>query len=149
MHRHSSAAAKPFAGRIFSSLERFLRVEAASGIVLLAAAVLALSWANSPLASSYQALWHTPFTIGFGTLIVAQPLHFWINDGLMTVFFLVVGLEIRREMHEGALSSVRLATLPVAAALGGILAPALIYLAFNTDPLLSQGWAIPTATDIA
>ncbi|MDB6041613.1 MAG: Na+/H+ antiporter NhaA [Gammaproteobacteria bacterium] len=149
MHRHSSAAAKPFSGRIFSSLERFLHVEAASGIVLLAAAVLALSWANSPLASSYEALWHTPFTIGFGTLIVAQPLHFWINDGLMTVFFLVVGLEIRREMHEGALSSVRLAALPVAAALGGILVPALIYLAFNTGPLLRRGWAIPTATDIA
>jgi Na+:H+ antiporter, NhaA family len=148
-HPPAATAAIPLAGRIFSSLERFLHVEAASGLVLLAAAALALVWANSRLASSYEALWHTPFTIGFGSAIVAQSLHFWINDGLMTVFFLVVGLEIRRELHEGALSSVRLATLPVAAALGGILAPALIYLAFNTDPLLSQGWAIPTATDIA
>jgi NhaA family Na+:H+ antiporter len=124
-------------------------VEAASGLVLLASAVIALLWANSPWAASYHALWHTPFTIGLGKSIAAQPLHFWINDALMTIFFLVVGLEIRRELHEGTLSSVRLATLPIAAAMGGILVPALIYLGFNTEPHLRHGWAIPTATDIA
>jgi Na+:H+ antiporter, NhaA family len=151
MDRHRSAAtpADALTGRIFGPLERFLHVEAASGLVLLAAAVLALLWANSPWARAYEALWHTPFTIGFGKLIVAQPLHFWINDGLMTIFFLVVGLEIRRELHKGTLSSMRLATLPVAAALGGILLPALIYIGFNTEPQVRRGWAIPTATDIA
>ena len=141
--------ATPLAARLLSSLDRFLHVEAASGLVLLGAAVLALLWANSPFAGSYQQLWHTPFTIALGSLIVAQPLHFWVNDGLMTVFFLVVGLELRREMHEGALSSLPLATLPVAAALGGIVVPALIYVAFNGAPPSRQGWAIPTATDIA
>lgn len=105
--------------RIFKPLERFLHVEAASGLVLLTAAVVALLWANSPWGRAYETLWHTPFTIGAGNLIVTLPLHFWINDGLMTIFFLVVGLEIRRELHEGTLSSLRLAALPVAAAVGG------------------------------
>jgi NhaA family Na+:H+ antiporter len=134
---------------IFRPLERFLHVEAASGILLLAAAVLALVWANSPWREGYQDLWSAPFSLGFPGVFVEQPLRFWINEGLMTVFFLVVGLEIRRELHEGALSSLRLATLPIAAAVGGILVPALIYLSLNREPPLFQGWAIPTATDIA
>ncbi|HET9474353.1 MAG TPA: Na+/H+ antiporter NhaA, partial [Steroidobacteraceae bacterium] len=140
--------APPFAA-IFRPLERFLHVEAASGIVLLAAAVLALSWANSPWSGGYQALWSAPISLGFPGVFVEHPLRFWINEGLMTVFFLVVGLEIRRELHEGALSSLRLAALPIAAAVGGILVPALIYVSFNREPPLLQGWAIPTATDIA
>lgn len=134
---------------LIQPLERFLRVEAGSGLVLLAAALLALLWANSPWADSYQKLWQTPFSLGLADRSVAHSLRFWINEGLMTVFFLVVGLEIRREIHSGALSGLRLAALPLAAAAGGILVPALIYLAINGGTALARGWAVPTATDIA
>jgi Na+:H+ antiporter, NhaA family len=137
------------AEKVFNAIERFLHVETVGGIVLLAAAAAALIWANSSAYASYQQLWHAPLTLGLGGYVFAQPLHFWINDGLMTVFFLVVGMEIRREIHEGALSSVRLAALPLAAALGGVVVPALIYLLMNSEPSARQGWAIPTATDIA
>lgn len=138
-----------FAERAFSTLERFLHIEAVSGAILLLAAACALIWANSPLADGYHALWHTPLTIGLGDFTFSQSLHFWINDALMTVFFLVVGMEIRREIHEGALSDPRQAALPMAAALGGVVVPALIYAALNADPAGRQGWAVPTATDIA
>ena len=141
--------AAPVGARFFSAVERFLHVEAAGGVALLIAAAVALAWANSPWADSYHALWHAPVTLGIGSLISTQSLHFWINDGLMTIFFLVVGLEIRREIHEGALSSLRLAAVPLIAASGGVIAPALIYVAFNMDPLTRHGWAVPTATDIA
>jgi NhaA family Na+:H+ antiporter len=137
------------AERAYATFERFVHVEAASGIVLLAAAVAALLWANSPWRDSYHALWHVPLAIGLGGEAFSRSLHFWINDGLMTVFFLVVGMEIRREIHEGALSGLRQALLPLLAALGGVVVPALIYLAFNADPARRQGWAVPTATDIA
>ncbi len=133
----------------FAKVERFFHIEAVSGIVLLIAALIALIWANSPFAESYHHLWHTPLSIGFGQSLFSESLHFWINDVLMTLFFLVVGMEIRREIHEGALSSLKQAALPFAAALGGVAIPALIYLALNTDPARQQGWAIPTATDIA
>jgi Na+:H+ antiporter, NhaA family len=129
---------------------RFISVEAASGVVLLLAAAVALVWANSPFASSYEALWH--LNLRFGVLpawVPAHDLHFGVNDGLMTVFFLVVGLEIRREMHDGALSDPRVATLPIIGALGGLIVPALFYVLLNTDPATRVGWAIPTATDIA
>lgn len=141
--------AQLLADRAAATLERFLHVEAASGIVLLLAAAAALVWANSPFAGSYEALWHLPLSFGIGGLAVSQSLHFLINDALMTVFFLVVGMEIRREMHEGALRSLRQASLPLAAALGGVAVPALIYLALNGDPVGRAGWAVPTATDIA
>lgn len=135
--------------RAFAALERFLHIEAVSGVVLLLAAAAALIWANSPLAHRYHDLWHTPLSIGLGNAVLSQSLHFWINDALMTVFFLVIGMEIRREIHEGALSHFRQASLPIAAALGGVVAPALIYLALNGDPVRRLGWAVPTATDIA
>lgn len=135
--------------RALATLERFLHVEAVSGIVLLFAAAVALIWANSPLAQSYHDLWHLPLSIGLGTFVYAQSLHFWVNDALMTVFFLVVGMEIRREIHEGALSKLDQAILPVAAAAGGVIVPALIYLALNADMVRAHGWAVPTATDIA
>jgi NhaA family Na+:H+ antiporter len=141
--------ARRVAEKIFRPLERFLHVEAASGIVLLVAAVVALIWANSPWSSSYEALWHTPITVGAGSHVFTQTLHFWINDGLMAIFFFVVGLEIRREIHEGELADLKRAALPVAAAVGGMIAPALIYLAFNAAPASRQGWGIPMATDIA
>ncbi len=135
--------------RAFSTVSRFLHIEAVSGMVLLLAAAVALIWANSPWADSYHALWHTSFSIGLGDQVFDRPLHFWINDALMTLFFLVVGMEIRREMHEGALSDIRQAMMPIAAAFGGVAAPALIYVAFNSQSPQSHGWAVPTATDIA
>jgi NhaA family Na+:H+ antiporter len=147
--RHALPRAQILAERAFSALERFLHIEAVSGIVLLLMALAALVWANSPWAPSYHALWHAPLSIGLGSLTFSQPLHFWINDGLMTVFFLVVGMEIRREIHQGALSDVRQAALPMAAALGGVAVPAAIYLAFNAQGGQPTGWAVPTATDIA
>ncbi len=137
------------ADRAFETIERFIHIEAVSGIVLLAAAAAALIWANSPFAASYEALWHMPLSIGLGDLTFSQSLHYWVNDVLMTIFFLVVGMEIRREMHEGSLSDLRQAALPLIAALGGVLMPALIYLSMNHEGLAQRGWAVPTATDIA
>jgi len=141
--------AQKLAERAFATLLRFLHVEALSGIILLVASAIALIWANSTFGHSYVALWHLPLSIGIGDFSFSKSLHFWINDGLMTVFFLVVGMEIRREMHEGALSKFDEAILPVIAAAGGVIAPALIYLSINADPMRSHGWAVPTATDIA
>jgi Na+:H+ antiporter, NhaA family len=137
------------AQQAFATLERFLHIEAVSGIALLLAAAIALIWANSPYAHSYHTLWDLPLSFGFGSFAFSQSLHFWINDGLMTVFFLVVGMEVRREIHEGALSERSQALLPIAAAVGGVIAPALIFLALNPDLVRGQGWAVPTATDIA
>lgn len=137
------------AERAVTTLQRFLHVEAVSGGVLLIAAAAALIWANSPFAHDYHALWHLPLSIGLGEFVFSRSLHFWINDALMTIFFLVVGMEIRREIHEGALSRLNQAILPVVAAAGGVIIPALIYLSLNTDPVRGQGWAVPTATDIA
>lgn len=130
-------------------LERFLRVQTASGIVLMLAAVVALGWANSPWHASYERLWRTPLTLGVGELVLRGDLHFLINDVLMVVFFFVVGLEIRRELHAGELSDPRRAALPAAAALGGMLAPALIYFSLNHAGVAHHGWGVPTATDIA
>jgi NhaA family Na+:H+ antiporter len=141
--------AQILAQKSFARLQTFLHVEAVSGVVLLIAAVAALIWANSPFAQSYDAIWHLRLSIGIGDFAFSRSLHFWINDVLMTIFFLVVGMEIRREIHDGALSKLDQAILPVVAAAGGVIAPALIYLVFNTDAVRGQGWAIPTATDIA
>lgn len=147
--RADKAHGVPVADKILSTLDRFLHVEALSGIVLLIATAAALLWANSPAAHSYHEFWETRVALGFGAFSVSESLHFVVNDGLMTIFFLVVGLEIRREIHEGALATLRLAALPLAAALGGVVVPALIYSAINIQPELRAGWAIPTATDIA
>jgi NhaA family Na+:H+ antiporter len=140
---------RSFAERALTGLRHFLHVEAVSGVALLAAAAAALLWANSPFAHSYHDLWNLPIPLRLGELAFVRPLHFWINDALMTIFFLVVGMEIRREIHEGALSRFDQAVLPVLAAVGGVVVPALIYLSFNSVAGRGQGWAIPTATDIA
>jgi NhaA family Na+:H+ antiporter len=153
MSRHPanrvSPSAQGVAGRVFATLDRFLHVEAVSGVALLLMTAVALAWANSPAGDAYQHFWHAPLVIGIAGYTIEQPLHFWINDGLMTVFFLVVGLEVRREMHEGALKSLRLAALPLAAAAGGVTVPALLYLALNDLPATRDGWAVGSATDIA
>ena len=147
MNQPHDSSATLVVDKISRTLHRFLHVEAVSGVVLLLAACIALLWANSPWAASYEHFWHTPISFSFGEWSSTHSLHFWINDGLMTIFFLVVGLEIRRELHEGALSSVRLALLPAIAAFGGVCIPALVYL--SIAPQVPQGWAVPTATDIA
>ncbi|MBL8911074.1 MAG: Na+/H+ antiporter NhaA [Archangium sp.] len=130
-------------------LERFLQVQAASGIALLAVAACALVWANSPWADSYFSLWHTPIRLEIGQLRFEHPLEWFVNDGLMVVFFFVVGLEIRRELSHGELSELKRALLPAGAALGGMLAPALLYLALAGGSATRAGWGVPTATDIA
>jgi NhaA family Na+:H+ antiporter len=135
--------------RARAPVERFLAIEAASGILLLAVACLALAWANSPWAPLYHSLWHTSFGVSLGRYSFSRDLHFWINDALMTVFFFVAGLEIRREIHQGELSQLRRAALPLVAALGGMIAPAIIYAGFNRGLVSSIGWGIPMATDIA
>jgi NhaA family Na+:H+ antiporter len=137
------------AGALYRPIERFLRVEASSGIALIATAVFALAWASSPWADSYERLWHTELSIGVGEHVFARDLHFWISDALMVIFFFVVGLEIRRELHEGELADAKRAALPVVGALGGMAAPALVFAAFNAGSANLRGAAIPTATDIA
>jgi NhaA family Na+:H+ antiporter len=132
------------------ALREFLKLESAGGILLLAAAALALILDNSPLSRHYEALLHLPFGMVLGSLSLEKSLLHWINDGLMAVFFFLVGLEIKREVLEGELSSARQVALPGLCALGGVAVPALIYLAFNwATPETHAGWAIPAATDIA
>jgi Na+:H+ antiporter, NhaA family len=136
--------------RLLRPLEEFLRLEAAGGLVLMAAAVLALAVANSPLQSLYEAMLALPVEVRAGSAGLAKPLLLWINDGLMAVFFLLVGLELKREIVEGHLSRLSNASLPAFAALGGMAAPAAIYAILNwADPAALRGWAIPAATDIA
>jgi NhaA family Na+:H+ antiporter len=128
----------------------FIQHEAAGAIVLLAAAAAALLAANSPLAWLYDGLLDTPVSIRVGALALDKPLLLWINDGLMAVFFLLVGLEIKRELLQGELSTLRQAALPAFAAVGGMAVPAMIYLGINAgSPATLKGWAIPSATDIA
>ena len=143
-------AARKTINQRFNGALAFMRHDAASGIVLLGAAVLALILQNSPLSFLYDGLLGTPVTIGVGNLMIDKALLLWINDGLMAIFFFLVGLEIKRELMVGELSTARQAALPVIAAVGGMLVPALIYSWINwTDDVALHGWAIPAATDIA
>lgn len=135
--------------RLSFLFQEFFHTAAAGGILLLAAAVIALVWANSPWADVYSDLWATQVTVGANEFGLTKSLHHWINDGLMAVFFFVVGLEIKRELLVGELASPRRAALPAAAALGGAVIPALIYTAFNFGTEGASGWGIPMATDIA
>lgn len=130
--------------------QAFFEHDAAGGIVLMAAAALALALDNSPLNWLYDRLLSTPVVIQIGAVGIDKPLLLWINDGLMAIFFFLVGLEIKREIIEGRLSSVKEAALPLIAAIGGMLVPALFYIYLNQgDPEAIKGWAIPAATDIA
>ncbi len=130
-------------------LARFLKVESSGGIVLLVCTAVALFLANSQWAEDYHAFWETVVGVQIGGLQVFEPLHFWINDALMTIFFFVVGLEIKREIIAGELSQWRKAALPVMAAIGGMVVPASIYLALQGDTPAARGWGVPMATDIA
>jgi Na+:H+ antiporter, NhaA family len=135
--------------RALEPLAEFLHEEAAGGVVLLGAAVLALVWANSPERDTYASLWDTELKLGIGGAAIEEDLRHWINDGLMALFFFVVGLEIKRELAVGELSERRAAALPALAACGGAVAPALIFTAIVAGGDGAAGWAIPMATDIA
>ena len=139
----------PAAAILIRPFQQFFRLESASGILLLLTAVVALAWANSPLAASYFRVWESPITVDVGFLAISKPLLLWINDGLMAVFFFVVGLEIKREVLVGELASPKQAALSVAAALGGMAVPAAIYALVNAGGVGISGWGIPMATDIA
>jgi Na+:H+ antiporter, NhaA family len=135
--------------RLIRPLVDFLHTEAAGGVALVVAAIAALVWANSPWDASYNDLWTTHLAVSLGDRELDLDLRDWINDGLMALFFFVVGLEIKRELAEGELRDPRRAMLPACAALGGMIAPAAIYAAFNAGGEGSAGWGIPMATDIA
>ncbi|TFG77583.1 MAG: Na+/H+ antiporter NhaA [Thermodesulfobacteriales bacterium] len=136
--------------RALEAIREFLKLESASGIILVGAAVLALIVNNSPLSGLYDLFLDTPVEIRIGSLNLAKPLLLWINDGLMAIFFLLIGLEVKREILDGQLSSLSQVALPGIAAVGGMIIPALIYVIFNmNNPSALNGWAIPAATDIA
>lgn len=135
--------------QILKPVSNFINQEYTSGIILFGSLVLALIWANSPWQDSYEALWHTRFVVTYEGYGINQPLHIWINDGLMTLFFFVIGLELKGEFMAGELSTFKKASLPMGAALGGMLVPAGIFLLFNAGTPTQHGWGIPMATDIA
>ena len=136
--------------QIICRIQDFLRLESSAGFLLILAALLALAANNTALSPFYDTLLATPMAIQIGALEIQKPLLLWINDGLMAVFFFLVGLEIKREVLQGELSSLDKASLPIIAAIGGMAAPALVYLSFNFgNPDTVNGWAIPAATDIA
>ncbi|HCK66531.1 MAG TPA: Na+/H+ antiporter NhaA [Anaerolineae bacterium] len=135
--------------RIISPIQQFIQQETSGGIVLLACMLIALIWANSSFANSYYNLWNTKFTVGIEAFNISKSLLLWINDGLMAIFFFVVGLEIKRELLMGELRTPKKASIAIAAALGGMVLPALIYTVFNLGQTSIRGWGIPMATDIA
>ncbi len=136
--------------RALEALREFLKLESVSGIILVGAAILALIINNSPLSSIYDLFLNTPVEIRIGALHIGKPLLLWINDGLMAIFFLLIGLEVKREILDGQLSSLSQVALPGFAAVGGMVVPAFIYVIFNFgSPETLSGWAIPAATDIA
>ena len=134
---------------ITSPFVRFARMEAAGGILLLVSTFAALVWANSPWEQSYHAIWSTQVDVGFGRFFLSETRHQWINDGLMSVFFFLVGLEIKREVLIGELSTLKQAAFPLIAAVGGTIVPALVYISLNHGSIAHKGWGIPMATDIA
>ncbi len=135
--------------KILTPIQKFLHTESSGGIVLIFCTVLAMLWANSKFSDSYFNLWHQYISFDFGIINLKYSLHHWINDGLMVIFFFVVGLEIKRELIAGELSSLKKSALPIAGAIGGMVVPASIYLIFNYGKEGMPGWGIPMATDIA
>jgi Na+:H+ antiporter, NhaA family len=145
----SQPRGKSVVGKMLLPVQEFIRTESASGIVLIAAAAIAFAWANSPWAASYFALLDLRIGVGVGAWSLEKPLLLWVNDLLMALFFFVIGLEIKREILVGELAGWQRASLPAAGALGGMIVPALIYVAFNLGQPTLRGWGVPMATDIA
>jgi NhaA family Na+:H+ antiporter len=135
--------------RIATPFEHFLHAQTTTGLVLMMMTVLALILANTPLAEAYAHFFHTKIDFNVGSWTLSHTLHHWINDGLMAIFFFVIGLEIKREVLAGELSNIKVAILPILAAIGGMIFPAIIYLSINSDSAGANGWGIPMATDIA
>ena len=140
---------EPRIDKMLQPFYEFVRVESSGGLVLILVTVIALIWANSPWGYLYEAFKNLPLTIGIGDFVLSKPAILWINDGLMAVFFFLVGLEIKREVMVGELNSFRQASLPIFAAFGGMVVPALVYAIINTGAPSADGWGIPMATDIA
>jgi Na+:H+ antiporter, NhaA family len=149
MMKKIKVSGEPKLNAFFSPAIRFFELEQSSGILLIAVAVIAIAWANSPFAGVYFELWEKTLSFGFGDFRLEKTLHHWINDGLMAVFFFVVGLEIKRELLIGEISGFKKAVLPVVAAIGGMIFPAAMYAVINSGTEASAGWGIPMATDIA
>jgi NhaA family Na+:H+ antiporter len=147
--RKNKIFSPPRIERIILPFQEFVKTESFSGILLISFMLIALIWANSPWSGSYEALWQTNMNFSVGGFKIDKPLLLWINDGLMAIFFFVVGLEIKRELLVGELSSLRQALFPIAAAIGGMLVPAGVYLLFNANGPGFSGWGVPMATDIA
>jgi NhaA family Na+:H+ antiporter len=147
--KKSLSSGEEIGDRLLRPFQRFAEQEASSSILLLAAAVAAILWANSPLSHLYHSFWHTELSLSVGPYTISKSLLHWINDGLMAFFFFTVGLEIKQEMLVGELASFRKAFLPAAAALGGMIFPSLIFVLFNRGTPAVHGWGIPMATDIA
>ncbi|MFB3915565.1 MAG: Na+/H+ antiporter NhaA [Terriglobales bacterium] len=148
--RAAERARRSFSARhLLLPVQKFVHMEVSSGTVLLAAAIVALLWANSRWQGSYEALWNAELSLRIGGFSLAHSLRDWVNDALMVVFFFIVGLEVKREFMYGELSDWQRASLPVVAALGGMIVPALLYTAFNYGQPTARGWGIPMATDIA
>lgn len=141
--------AAPIDRWVINPIQKFINNSTTSGIVLFSSAFLAILIANSPWADEYYHLWELDFSVGFNGNFITKNLHHWINDGLMAIFFFVVGLELKREIIGGELRNPKNAILPIIAAIGGMLLPALIYYFFNQSGVTSDGWGIPMATDIA
>jgi len=135
--------------QLLTPIEKFARHQATAGLLLMFTALVALVLANSGWGESYRHMLHTPVGFSLGSMSIEKSLHHWINDGLMTLFFFVVGLELKREILVGELSNIRMAALPILAALGGMIVPAAIYFAINSEGAAARGWGIPMATDIA
>jgi len=147
---HDPQRVGPVPGRrLPRGVRQFLDTEASGGILLLAAALVALVWANSPWSASYESLWHTDVTLNVGRYVLEGDLRHWVNDALMVVFFFVVGLEIKRELVHGELRDPLTAAMPAIAALGGMVVPAGLFLLVNVGGGGAKGWGIPMATDIA
>jgi NhaA family Na+:H+ antiporter len=135
--------------RVLTPFEEFIHRQTTSGLLLMGSAIIALILANGAFAEAYRHLIHTPISLNIGSWVMNMSMHHWVNDGLMALFFFVVGLELKREIMVGELSDLRQAALPIIAAVGGMVVPALIYLAFNHDSQAALGWGVPMATDIA
>jgi len=135
--------------KVLTPFEEFVHRQTAGGMLLMAAAIIAVFLANGSVAEWYEHFIHTPIAVSFGSWSLQMSLHHWINDALMALFFFVVGLELKREIMVGELSDLRQAALPVIAAIGGMVVPALIYVAFNHEGDAMRGWGVPMATDIA